>query len=217
MGTKGCFDFRILRCERERRQGHRGIVIWMTGLPGSGKTTLANAIEAELYRSGCQTIVLDGDVIRSGLSADLGYSAADRREQLRRVTEVSRLSLQGGGIVLASLITPEEEGRKWLRAQFLPQDFVLIYCKCSLETCMSRDPKGHYAKARTGAILDFTGVSSRFEVPQSVDLTVDTETRSIAACASDVVEFLRHRAVWQIDEGAQVPRHTLGCSGTTHT
>lgn len=151
-------------------------------------------------RAGAQVLVLDGDILRAGPSADLGFGPTDRREQLRRVRELARLGLAQGHIVLVAVIAPDEEGRRWACAQFAAQDFMLIHCRCSLSACVSRDPKGHYAQARIGVLPAFTGVSAPYEHPPAPDLVVDTEHESVAACITHIVQLLRRQGVWAPEE-----------------
>lgn len=181
----------IQRADREARHGHRGRVIWLTGLPGSGKSTLAFEMERRLHQQGCQVVVLDGDRIRSGLSMDLGFEDADRHEQMRRVAEVAALFLDAGIIVLAALITPREAHRRWLRGRFASEDFVEVYCRCSASVCMARDPKGLYARAKTGVLAGFTGVSAPYEEPLDPDVVLDTEHNSIDACVEKLIAVFR--------------------------
>ena len=142
----------VTRERRSKLNGHKSIVLWFTGLSGSGKSTLAHAIEEQLYQIGCRTFVLDGDNVRHGLCSDIGFSSADRKENIRRIGETSKLMLESGTIVLTAFISPFQEDRETVRNLMPNGDFIEIYCKASLETCEARDVKGFYKRARAGGI-----------------------------------------------------------------
>lgn len=186
----------VTRARREILFKHKSFVLWFTGLSGSGKSTLAHAVEEELYQRGCRTFVLDGDNVRHGLSVDLGFSNEDRKENIRRVGEVSKLFIESGAIVLTAFISPFREDRARVRALIGNGDFIEIYCCSSIEVCEARDVKGFYKKARAGKICDFTGVSSRYEVPERPELIVDTEKVSLHDCVNQIVEYLERRATF---------------------
>jgi bifunctional enzyme CysN/CysC len=177
----------LSRDERARRNGYRGVVAWFTGLPGSGKSTLAMAVERELFARGYFVFVLDGDNVRAGLNADLGFSAGDRTENIRRVGHVAALFADAGAIVLASTISPKAEDREQARAA-AGGAFREIYVRASVAACEARDVKGHYRRARAGEIADFTGVSAPYDVPANPELIVDTETQSLDACVHAIVD-----------------------------
>lgn len=185
----------VTRARREQQNGHKGAVVWFTGLSGSGKSTLAHEVEERLHQMGCRTFVLDGDNVRHGLCGDLGFSLADRRENIRRIGEMSRLFVEAGVIVLTAFISPQRADRQKVRNLLAPGDFIEIYCRCSLEVCEQRDVKGLYAKARAGEIREFTGVSSPYEEPESPELTVDTGMDSLESCSEKVVNLLRESVV----------------------
>lgn len=170
--------------------------IWFTGLSGSGKSTLASRVEEELHRRGVSTYLLDGDHLRRGLSADLGFSDQDRREQIRRAAHVARLFVDAGIVVLSAFISPFEAEREMARAQFDPDSFVEVFVDCPLEVCAQRDPKGLYVKARQGVIPQFTGISSPYERPLSPDVTVETAKLSVCECTGRILDAviprLRH-------------------------
>lgn len=164
-------NFSIKAKDREKLLGQKGKVIWFTGLSASGKSTIADALERELFRRGFKTYLLDGDNVRHGLCSDLGFSSSDRRENIRRVGEVARLFCDAGLVVLASFITPFEQDRQKLRTLFRPDQFMEIYVKCSRETCLKRDPKKLYERG----IADFT-----YEEPQQPGLVLDTDTMTVS-------------------------------------
>ncbi|MNZ95134.1 putative adenylyl-sulfate kinase [compost metagenome] len=178
---------------RSRRNGHRGAVVWLTGLPGSGKSTLAFLAEVQLHALGFQTAVLDGDNLRHGLCADLGFSLADRRENMRRVGEVARLFATQGSVVFVALVSPLRDARDAVRERLPRGGFIEVHCDCPLPVCQQRDPKGMYAKAAQGLIPEFTGVSSPYEEPLSAELVVRTADESSEASARRLAEFLAQR------------------------
>ena len=175
--------------EREKRSGHKGAVIWLTGLSGSGKTTLAQKIERRLFDKGCNVYMLDGDNIRDGLNSNLGFSDADREENIRRIGEVAALFARAGFIVITAFISPFMNDRKKALKAFKENSYE-IYLSCDLETCEKRDPKGLYKKARIGEIKDFTGIDSPYEVPKSPNLEIDTQSSSIEKSEKALYEFI---------------------------
>ncbi|KVK99417.1 adenylyl-sulfate kinase [Burkholderia ubonensis] len=177
----------IDRRDRERQQAHRALAIWLTGLSGAGKSTLAAAVEQRLHLAGKRTYVLDGDTLRHGLCKDLGFSADDRSENIRRAGAVARLFVDAGVIVLSAFISPFRGDRELVRALFEPGDFVEVHCDCDLRVCESRDVKGLYRKARAGLITDFTGISSPYEPPLHPEVRVDTGNESLDACVDRIV------------------------------
>jgi len=182
----------VTRARREAQNGHRGAIIWFTGLSGAGKSTLAHAVEEQLHQMGCRTFVLDGDNVRHGLCGDLGFSTADRVENIRRVGEVAKLFMEAGVIVLTAFISPFREDRNRVRAMVRPGEFIEIYCQCPVEVCEQRDTKGLYKKARAGEIGQFTGISSPYEAPDSPELVVNTSERNLQDCVQQVAaEVLR--------------------------
>lgn len=168
------------RRDKEARLQQRGLVVWLYGLSGSGKSTLALALEHRLAGEGFLTQVLDGDNLRTGLNQNLGFSDEDRQENIRRVAEVAKLFLNAGLITITSFITPRNALRDLARQIVGQEDFFGVYVKASFETCAGRDPKGLYAKARSGNVAQFTGRDSAFEEPSSADLVLDTESESLA-------------------------------------
>lgn len=167
------------RIQRENKQGHRGLIVWLTGLSGSGKSTIVHNIDDNLSKLDIQTLVLDGDDLRHGLCVDLGFSIADRNENVRRVGEVAKLFLEQGFIILVSLVSPIRETRDKIRRSFSEADFVEVFCKCDISVCRERDPKGLYSKADNGKIADFTGISSPYEEPLNPELILHTSIESV--------------------------------------
>ncbi len=150
----------VTRERREKRNQHRSVILWFTGLSSSGKSTLAHALEEQLHQKGCKTFVFDGDNVRHGLCKDLGFSAEDRHENIRRIGEMSKLIIEAGVIALTAFISPFGKDRDQIRGLVSEDDFIEIYCKCPLEVCEQRDPKGLYRRARAGEIKEFTGITS---------------------------------------------------------
>ena len=180
----------VTRERRERLNGHHAIVVWFTGLSGAGKSTIAHAVEEALHREGRRTFVFDGDNVRHGLCADLGFSADDRRENLRRVGEMSRLFIEAGVIALTAFISPYRDDRERVRAIVGADNLREVYVKCPLDVCESRDVKGMYRRARAGEIREFTGISSPYEPPEAPDLEVDTSVLSLAECVDRVLQLI---------------------------
>ena len=185
------FDRMLTRADKERLLGQRGVMLWFTGLSGSGKSTLAVALERELHRRGLLCRLLDGDNIRTGINSNLGFSAEDRREKIRRIAEVAKLFVDTGIITLAAFISPTEELRRLARHIIGPDDFRDIYVATPLEVCEARDVKGLYAKARRGEVSHFTGISAPFEVPADPALTLDTSQLSVEQGVEQLLQLLR--------------------------
>lgn len=185
----------VSRDRREKLNGHDSVLIWFTGLSGSGKSTLAHAVEERLHQHRCTTFVLDGDNVRHGLCGDLGFTADDRVENIRRVGETAKLMLDAGVITLTAFISPFRQDRQRVRSLFPGEDFLEVYCRCPLEVCEQRDVKGLYKKARAGKIPDFTGISSPYEEPLSPELVIDTAALSLEASVSAVLELLTRKEI----------------------
>ena len=183
---------RITVEQRWKKNKHKGGILWFTGLPGSGKSTLAIELESYLFQNGVQVYVLDGDNIRQGLSSDLGFSPADRTENIRRIGEVGTLFADAGFIVITAFISPYRKDRELAR-QVAGDFFNEIYIKADITTCEKRDPKGHYQLARTGKIPEFTGVSAPYEEPDNPDLIVDTNNHSVDQCKERLINFIGTR------------------------
>ncbi|MCP9451735.1 MAG: adenylyl-sulfate kinase [Nitrospira sp.] len=182
----------ITRENREKLNGHKALVLWFTGLSGSGKSTIAHAVEEHLHRRGCRTYVFDGDNVRHGLCSDLGFSAKDRSENVRRVAEMVKLFLDAGVIALTAFISPFKEHRN-LAKRMIGEDFLEIYCRCPLEVCEARDKKGIYQRARDGLIKEFTGISSPYEEPDQADLVLETNRESLEVCVQKVLQLALKR------------------------
>ena len=178
--------YKINRVDFEKRNQHRGIVLWFVGLSGSGKSTIANGLQTKLFKNGFNAIVLDGDNTRMGINKDLGFSEKDRNENIRRVAEISKLFVESGHIVINAFISPFELNRTQARNIISEEDFIEVYIESSISTCEKRDVKGLYRKARAGEINEFTGISSPFETPQNPDIKVKTEGQR----PEDSIEYL---------------------------
>jgi adenylylsulfate kinase len=185
----------VTRERREKLQGHRGVVLWFTGLPSAGKSTIAHALEEKLHQARCRTFVLDGDNVRHGLCGDLGFSENDREENIRRIGEVAKLFVEAGTIVLTAFVSPFRRDRERARGVLLHGDFLEIYCRCPVEICEQRDPKGHYRRAKAGQLPGFTGVSAPYEEPTDPELVIDTGRVSIDQATALVEDLLRDRGV----------------------
>ena len=180
----------IYRKDREEMNGHKSVIIWFTGLSGSGKSTMAHALEDKLHQNRIRTYVLDGDNIRRGLCNDLGFSNEDRTENIRRVGEVSKLLMEAGLIVSSAFISPFIKDRKVVRDMVNKGEFIEIFCNAPLDICEARDVKGFYKKARTGELSDFTGISSPYEAPTDPELILDTSNDSIETCLDKIITYL---------------------------
>ncbi len=183
----------VTRWDRNLLNRHPSGLLWFTGYSGAGKSTLAHGVEKELHNRGIRAYVLDGDNVRSGINADLGFSPAHRRENLRRTAEISRLLVDAGLIVLASFISPYRADRALLRQTFLRDHFYEIYVKCSLAECERRDPRGKYRMARQGLIRHYTGISAPYEEPEHPDLLIDTEVTSVADAIRLILAFMARK------------------------
>ena len=188
-------NFTITKAHRTAHNGHNSAVLWLYGLSGSGKSTIANALEKRLFEMGNHTCILDGDNTRLGLNKDLSFSAVDRLENVRRVAEVAKIMAEAGMIVLVSLITPYEEQRTLVKKILNNERFVDVYLECDLATCEQRDPKGLYKKARSGEIPNFTGISDPFEEPTDLTFRVNTFKYDVNECVIRIAEELT-RILW---------------------
>ena len=186
----------VSRERRETLNQHKSVILWFTGLSGSGKSTLAHAVEEELHQRKCRTYVLDGDNVRHGLNGDLGFSESDRKENIRRIGNVSKLFLDASTIVLTAFISPFKTDREIVRNLVPHGDFLEIFCNASLSVCEQCDTKGMYKKARKGLIKNFTGISSPYEDPDKPELVVNTGENSLSECVNQVIALLEERGIF---------------------
>ena len=182
--------FQIDRKNRNLHKKHQSFVIWLTGLSGSGKSTIADHLEQELFKRKYHTTILDGDNIRKGINNDLGFSDKDRTENLRRISEISKLMMNSGLITISAFISPLEKDRQMCKDIIGSENFIEVYLSTSLMECERRDPKGLYSKARLGEIKDFTGISSAYETPTSPDIEINTEFDSIEKSVKTILDFI---------------------------
>ncbi|MBX5436087.1 MAG: adenylyl-sulfate kinase [Alicyclobacillaceae bacterium] len=183
----------VTRADRERQAGHRGMCLWLTGISGSGKSTIATAVERRLHEEGYRTYLLDGDNLRHALNADLGFSEEDRHENVRRVAHVAKLFVDAGVVVLCALISPFREDRARARALFDAGSFVEVHVHCPVDVCAQRDPKGLYQKVQQGLIQNFTGVSAPYEPPEQPEVRVNTDELSVEQCVNQILQYVRPR------------------------
>tara|TARA_B110000196_G_scaffold87258_1_gene75674 strand:+ start:204 stop:836 length:633 start_codon:yes stop_codon:yes gene_type:complete len=181
----------VNKAARSIQKNQTPCIIWFTGLSGSGKSTIAGALEQKLFALGQHTYLLDGDNVRHGLNKDLGFSDSDRVENIRRIGEMSKLFVDAGMIVLSAFISPFRTERRMVRDLVNEMEFVEVYMGTPLSTCEERDPKGLYQKARKGEIKNFTGIDSEYEVPENPEVVLDTSTMSVEDCADAVIEYLK--------------------------
>lgn len=186
----------VSRVHREALNSHRSVNLWFTGLSGSGKSTLAHAVEEQLYSKGCRTYVFDGDNVRHGLCSDLGFSPQDRRENIRRISEMVCLFLDAGIISLTAFISPLKLDRAMARQVIGKENMIEIFCSCPLSVCEERDVKGFYKRARMGEIKNYTGISSPYEVPKNADIEIDTSRTTIEDSVEIIISFLVERQIF---------------------
>jgi len=188
----------INRQNLESLRGHKGMVLWFTGLSGSGKSTLANALNEALHAKKISTYLLDGDNIRHGLCRDLGFSDKDREENIRRIGEVSNLFMNAGIVTITAFVSPFRSDREKVR-KIIGQDFIEIFCAASLNICETRDTKGLYKKARLGEIKDFTGISSPYEIPQDPEIIVETGSLDLNDSVGQIMKYLNSQELLNLD------------------
>lgn len=189
----------VTKSDRERQAGNKGVCLWFTGLSGSGKSTIAQAVQNILYEKGYRTYVLDGDNIRHGLNRDLGFSPEDRNENIRRIGEVAKLFVDAAIIVSTAFISPYRADRDQVRKILDDGEFIEIYVEADLKTCEERDPKGLYKKARTGEIKEFTGISAPYEAPEKPEIVINTtQEADIVVNADKVVKYLKERGYLKV-------------------
>lgn len=185
----------ITKADRHHANQHKGGILWLTGLSGSGKSTLANAVEKKLFEMGVRSYVLDGDNIRHGLNKDLGFSAIDRKENIRRIGEVAKLFVDAGFIVITAFISSYQQDRQLARGMVETIDFNEVYVKCPLNECEKRDPKGLYQKARKGEITQFTGISAPYEEPNQPELLIETDKNTIDSSVDQIIHYLKKNGI----------------------
>lgn len=185
----------ITKEHRQFLNGHKSFVLWFTGLPASGKSTLSNALECKLYEMGIHTYLLDGDNVRQGLCKDLDFSKEGRRENIRRIAEVAKLFVDAGIVVITAFISPYRADRKMARSLFAPGEFIEVYVKCPLHECERRDPKGFYRKARKGEIRNFTGITAPYEEPVEPEIVVETDRNSIEQAVNQIIDYLKSKEI----------------------
>jgi len=188
----------ISRQNLESLRGHKGMVIWFTGLSGSGKSTLANALNEELHGKRISTYLLDGDNIRHGLCKDLGFSDKDREENIRRIGEVANLFMNAGIVTITAFVSPFRSDREKVR-NIIGKDFIEIFCAANLDICEKRDTKGLYKKARMGEIKNFTGISSPYEIPNDPEIIVETGLLDLHASVKQIMKYLREKELLNFD------------------
>ncbi|WP_341582291.1 adenylyl-sulfate kinase [Marinobacter metalliresistant] len=186
-------DHKITRAERSVNKNQKPCLLWFTGLSGSGKSTIANALDVALHKRGYHTFLLDGDNVRHGLCKDLGFSDDDREENIRRVGEVCKLFADAGLIVMSAFISPFTSDRRLVRKLFPAGEFIEVFMDAPLATCEERDPKGLYQKARSGEIKHFTGIDSPYEVPAHPEIRLDTSRHSVEECVDSLIAYLLER------------------------
>lgn len=184
-------NYHITRKDRENKLKQPGVVLWFTGLSGSGKSTIANVVEQELFNLNYKTYTLDGDNIRQGINKNLGFTVKDRSENLRRIAEVAKLFVDAGQICLAAFVSPTIADRKQVKDIIGADDFIEVFVDTPLEVCENRDVKGLYAKARKGEIKNFTGISAPYENPEDPDVIVKTENKDIEESAKEVIKHIK--------------------------
>ncbi len=188
-------DTAVVKLDRRTKNKHGSCVIWFTGLSGSGKSSIANALSRTLYEKGKREYVLDGDNIRHGLNRDLGFSENDRTENIRRIGEVAKLFVDSGAIVTTAFISPFRSDREQARALFEEGEFIEVFVDCPLEECERRDPKQLYAKARRGEIKDFTGIDSPYEAPEQPEITIRSQFFTVSEAVDEILKYLKAKNI----------------------
>lgn len=188
-------DYAVTKTDRHQLYGHKSCVLWFTGLSGAGKSTLANVVDSRLFQQGIKSYVLDGDNVRHGLNRDLTFREEDRKENIRRVGEVSKLLVDSGHIVSSAFISPFRQDRELVRSMFEEGEFIEIFLNCPIQVCESRDPKGLYKKARKGVISDFTGIASPYESPNQPEILIETNRYTIEELVNKILYYLKERKI----------------------
>ena len=195
MGNIVWHDHRVSKAERRTLNNHNSCIIWFTGLPSSGKSTIASAVEHQLYTRGVRTYLLDGDNVRHGLNCDLGFSPEDRAENIRRIGEVAKLFVDAGMITLVAFISPYRIDREQARKIVEDGEFIEVYAKCPVEVCEHRDTKGFYRKAKKGEIQEFTGVSAPYEEPLNPEICLETARISVEESVKKTLDYLQQKGI----------------------
>ena len=185
----------ITQQDRGNHKKQHSCIIWLTGLSGSGKSTIANAVEYKLFLQGYHTYLLDGDNVRHGLNKDLAFSVEDRVENIRRIGELSKLMIDAGLLVMTAFISPYQSDRQIVKNLVQNNEFIEVYIKTSLEECERRDPKGLYKKARKGEIKNFTGIDSEYQIPDNPNIIIDTVKFDVEACANQIITYLNNHGI----------------------
>jgi adenylylsulfate kinase len=188
-------DHRVTKAERRKLNNHGSCVVWFTGLPSSGKSTIASEVEHQLHKKGIRTYLLDGDNVRHGLNSNLGFSPHDREENIRRIGEVAKLFVDAGMITFVAFISPYRKDRERARHILEDGEFIEIYVKCPIEVCEQRDPKGQYQKAKKGEIKEFTGVSAPYEEPLDPEIILETDNLAVEESAKKIIDYLEERRI----------------------
>jgi adenylylsulfate kinase len=188
-------DHRVSKAERRKLNNHNSCVVWFTGLPSSGKSTIASEVEHQLNSKGIRTYLLDGDNVRHGLNSNLGFSPEDREENIRRIGEVAKLFVDAGIITLVAFISPYRKDREKARHILEAGEFIEVYVKCPAEVCEQRDPKGLYQKARQGEIREFTGVSAPYEEPLHPEIVLETDRLAVDESVKKIIDYLENRRI----------------------
>lgn len=190
-------DGLIGRKTRELRNRHKSYIIWLTGLSGSGKSTIARELEKNLFARNCQVMILDGDIVRFGLNSDLGFSIEDRRENIRRIGEAAKLMMEAGIVTICAFISPYNDDRNKIRKGTQEGDFIETYIECPLEECERRDPKGLYKKARAGQIKNFTGIDDPFEAPVNPHISINTKYLTVKESVDQILNYLEQNRYFE--------------------
>nr|WP_263314656.1 adenylyl-sulfate kinase [Mammaliicoccus sp. Marseille-Q6498] len=188
-------DSEVTKAERQERNGHKSVVIWFTGLSGSGKSTISVELEKALFNQKITSYRLDGDNIRHGLNQNLGFSPEDRKENIRRIGEVGKLMVDAGVVTLTAFISPYKADRDIVRDILEDGEFIEVYTKCSLDECEKRDPKGLYKKARSGEIKEFTGINAPYEEPSNPEIVIDTENEKVEESVNKIIDYLKEHKI----------------------
>ncbi len=187
--------FEVSKDARRKIKGHSSAIIWLTGLPASGKTTIARELEKKLYEMGAHTYILDGDNMRHGLNMDLGFSKDNRKENIRRIAEVGKLFSDAGIITICAFVSPYKDDREAARNLVEESEFIEVYVKCPLDICMERDPKSMYKKAVTGKMKAFTGVDDPYEEPDCPEIVIETDNLHLSACTDKIINYLEDNGI----------------------